>query len=302
MKSKSVNTLFNHNSLTNTASTTKNRATRLRTATASMHRRMKCVGIALALGLLTAILGASVADAQTITVTNQQFTSGLVLPGGDTLKTGCETETAQETIIDSAGTYTFLFWNVNGTAQFTPTATFCTGSTNGFATAWYVLNGDGNCIAPNCYVTTFAFDEKDNVALPSAEGTAVGLVSPNLQPDGAAAWVSPSDIVYTGEGESITAKSSLAVPPFAAQPFRYWQTVPYPQTTPPTATTPIGVVFQAAANTTSWVIAFYGPDPCQTLRNELTSCMEGPGEHGPLNCSGIGKMLAACEQEYREPQ
>lgn len=152
------------------------------------------------------------------------------------------------------------------------------------------------------YVSTFAFDLKDNVTLPSADGTPIGLVSPNLQPNGTPAWVSPSDTVLTGEGESITAKSSLAVSPFAAQPFRYWQTVPYPQTTPPTTPRPIGTVFQAAANTAPLVVAFYGPDPCQTPRNELASCLAGDGEGGKLNCAPIGKALAACEREYREPQ
>ena len=316
MESTSTNTLSNCNSLTaatsmNETSPPKNFATRVRTATlqASMQEKMKRVGISLAMGLWAAILGAGVANSQVVSVTNQQlpFNSSLntVLPGGDTLKTGCETETAQQTIIDAAGTYTFLFWNVNGSAEWTQTATFCTGTTNGFTTAWYVLDGSGSCAAPNCYVSTFAFDLKDNVALPIGDGTPIGLVSPNLQPNGTPAWVSPSDSVLTGEGESITAKSSFAVSPFAAQPFRYWQTVPYPpipQTTPPTPPTPIGTVFQAAANTSPLVVAFYGPDPCQTLRNELASCLAGDGEGGKLNCAPIGKALAVCEQEYREPQ
>jgi hypothetical protein len=309
MKNTSTNTLSNCNSLTATASMNqtgppKNFATRLRAATlhASRQQKLKRVGISLAMGLLAAILGAGFANAQVVAVTNEQFPLGGALPGGDTLKSGCETETAQETIIDTAGTYTFLFWNVNGSVQWSQTATFCTGATNGFATAWYVVNGSGNCKAPNCYVSTFGFDMKDNVALPIGDGTPIGLVSPNLQPDGTAAWISPSAIVLTGEGESITAKSSLAVSPFAAQPFRYWQTVPYPQTTPPTLPTPIGVVFQAAANATSWVVAFYGPDPCQTLRNELASCLAGDGEGGKLNCAPFGKALAVCEQEHREPQ
>jgi hypothetical protein len=301
MKNTSVNPLSNHNCLINMSSRGRTGPpVRRQCARADVRKGIKHAGIALVLGLLATILSASVANAQ-IVVTDQQFPGGAVLQHVDTLDTGCETEPAQPTIEEPTGTYTFLFWNVNGTVQWTSTVTFCTGATPGFATAWYVLNGGGNCDDPNCFVTTFAFDEKDNVALPTPDGTAIGLVSPNLQPDGAPAWTSPSSIVYTGEGESITAKSSLAVPPYAAQPFRYWQTVPYP-TTPATPPTPIGVVFQAAANSTSWVVAFYGPDPCQTLRNELASCLAGDGEGGKLNCAPIGKMLAACEQEYREPQ
>src|ERR1700729_2461359 len=167
MKSISTNTLSNCNSLTtaalmNRARPPKNFATRMRTPTlyASMQEKMKRVGISLAMGLLAAILGAGVANAQVVAVTNEQFPSGSALPGGDTLKRGCETETAQQTIIDTAGTYTFLFWNVNGSVQWSQTATFCTGAKNEFATAWYVFNGSGNCTAPNCYVSTFAFDMK----------------------------------------------------------------------------------------------------------------------------------------------
>jgi hypothetical protein len=79
--------------------------TRLRTATlhASMQEKMKRVGISLAMGLLAAILGAGVANAEVVAVTNEQFPTGSTLPGGDTLKAGCETETAQQTIIDTAG-------------------------------------------------------------------------------------------------------------------------------------------------------------------------------------------------------
>src|ERR1700733_6473738 len=206
MKSTSTNMLSNCNSLTAAATIDqtgppKNFATRLWTATlhASMREKMKRVGISLAMGLLAAILGAGFANAQVVAVTNAQFPMGGALPGGDTLKTGCETETAQETIIDTAGTYTFLFWNVNGSVQWSQTATFCTGATNGFATAWYVLNGDGNCTPPNCSVRTFGFDLKDNVALPVADGTPIGLVSPNLQPNGTPAWTSPSVYVLNGQ-------------------------------------------------------------------------------------------------------
>jgi hypothetical protein len=123
------------------------------------------------------------------------------------------------------------------------------------------------------------------------EGTAIALVYPNAPPN--PAWTAPSTTVNTSGPEAISANSSLAFPPNAAEPFRYWQQLGT------TTETPIGVVFNATLKDTAFVVAFYGPDPCQTLRNELNSCLEeGLGKA----CLPIGHALQICEQQNREPQ
>jgi hypothetical protein len=102
--------------------------------------------------------------------------------------------------------------------------------------------------------------------------------------------------VLTNDAENVTANSAIAFPPYKAEPFRYWQELG-------TSTeTPIGEVYAAGVNDTKWVVAFYGPDPCETIRKELESCLEGDGEGGKLNCTPFGKELQACEVEYREVQ
>jgi hypothetical protein len=75
---------------------------------------------------------------------------------------------------------------------------------------------------------------------------------------------------------------------------------PYWQQLGTSTETPIGVVYQAGKNSTAWVVAFYGPDPCQTIREEFQSCEEGDGEGGKLNCAPYGKELQACEVQNRE--
>ena len=63
---------------------------------------------------------------------------------------------------------------------------------------------------------------------------------------------------------------------------------------------PIGVVFNATKNSTALVVAFYGPDPCQSYREALQSCEEQDGEGGHLNCAPFGKALQLCEVQNRE--
>jgi hypothetical protein len=114
------------------------------------------------------------------------------------------------------------------------------------------------------------------------------LVTPNSP----VAWTgSPSTSVLTNSAESISAASALAFPHHASEPFRYWQELGS------STETPIGIVYQAAQNSTAWVVAFYGPDPCDFIRGEVQSCLEEPG----LNCSGLIKELQACETQNREP-
>ena len=238
-----------------------------------------------AMSTLVVIAGLGMANAQQVTVTYQVFPSGAVLDTN--VITSCDNATA-----DSFPGYTFLFWDNQGAnINWSPTVTICPGLTNTVATAWYQAKGGGGTCPPGCALTTFAFSIDNNVVLNN--GTAISYVTPNSP----VVWTSPSTSVDTDySAESISALSALAFPPYAAEPFRYWQQL---QTQ---TQTPIGVVYQASQDSTAWVVAFYGPDPCQIYREELQSCLYGDGQHGKLNCSLYSKELQLCEQQNREQQ
>lgn len=237
--------------------------------------------LSFAICILAVISGVCVANAQ-VTVNYQVLPDGPILSNNDV--NTCTSETA-----DTYDGYAFVFWDNQGTISWNKSVTVCPGSGKTLATAWYEATGPGNCPQTGCFVTTYAFSIDQGVFL--ANGTAIALVSPNSPPD--PAWASPSTTVNTSGPEAISAQSSLAFPPNAAEPFRYWQVLGT------TTQTPIGVVFNATENDTAWVVAFYGPDPCQALRNELNSCLEeGLGKA----CLPIGHELQICEQQNREPQ
>jgi hypothetical protein len=244
------------------------------------------IGISFALCILTVVAGAGIANAQQVLVSSVPFPSG---PSFDTnIIVGCDNATAPPI----AG-YKFLFWDNQGTISWENTVTICSGSGDTVANAWYLYQGSGNCPQTGCFVTTYAFSTDHNMVIGegAGAGTPIALVTPNSP----TAWITPSTTVLTNSAaESISAESALAFPPYAAEPFRFWQVLDS------TTTTPIGIVFNATLNDTAWVVAFYGPDPCQTLRNELQSCEEGLGEGGKLNCAPIGKALQACEVANRE--
>jgi hypothetical protein len=254
------------------------------------RRKMKTlnkISISFAICILAVIASVGVANAGEVTVNYQVFPSGPTLDSN--VITGCDTATA-----NTYAGYDFLFWDNQGTLSWTSTVSICPGSGNTVATAWYLATGGGPCPPSGCYVTTYAFSiDHDEVLTP---GTPIALVVPNSP----IAWTGPpsntvNTTVNTSEPESISALSSLAFPPYAAEPFRYWQQLNAPES-------PIGVVYQASENLPALVVAFYGPDPCQTDRNELQSCLEGAGESGPLKCGGFSKALIACEQKNREIQ
>jgi hypothetical protein len=141
----------------------------------------------------------------------------------------------------------------------------------------------------SCAISTFAYSTDYHEFL--ASGTPIALVTPNSP----VAWASGSTTVNTTYAvESISAKSALAFPPHSAEPFRFWQVMGT------TVETPIGVVYQASRDSTAWVVAFYGPDPCQLLRTELQTCEEEFG--GGKACAPFAAALRACEIQNRELQ
>jgi hypothetical protein len=211
------------------------------------------------------------------------------MPPSSTLDTnvigaGCESATA-----DTFPGYKFLFWDNQGTIAWTPTVEICVGSGNTTATAWYVPLGGGPCGPEGCAITTFAFSIDHDEFL--ATGTPIAMVSPN-SPE---VWPPGTTSVITQDApEAVSAFSVLAFPPYAAEPFRFWQVLGA------TTDTPIGIVYNAAQGSSGYIAAFYGPDPCQTDRTELQSCLEGVGPHGGLICGGFAKVLQACEKLNRE--
>jgi hypothetical protein len=238
--------------------------------------------ISFAVCILAVISGVGIANAQQVTVNYQVLPDGAIL--SNNVVTSCTPETA-----DSYTGYEFVFWDNQGTISWNTSLTVCPGSGNTIATAWYLATGGGKCPETGCFVTTFAFSIDHGVFL--TPGTPVALVSPNAPPD--PAWASPSPTVNTSGPEAISAESSLMFPPYPAEPFRYWQQLGT------TTQTPIGVVFNATLQDPAYVVAFYGPDPCQTLRNELASCLEdGLGKA----CLPIGHELQICEVLNREIQ
>ncbi|MFY9905810.1 MAG: hypothetical protein WAK62_11730 [Terriglobales bacterium] len=244
-----------------------------------------------AIGILAVIASVGIANAGEVTVSYQPFPSGA--PFDTNTISSCDSATA-----NSYAGYEFLFWDNQGTIVWTSSVSICPGSGNTVATAWYLPTGGGGVCPPaGCSLTTWAFSIDHNLVIgPEAgSGTPIALVTPNSP----VAWSgAPSTSVLTNQTESVSAQSALAFSTYAAEPFRWWQQLPV------SAETPVGIVYTAAQNTVSdtLAIAFYGPDPCQTLRNELASCLAGDGEGGKVNCSLFGKELHPCEVEYREIQ
>lgn len=244
-----------------------------------------------AIGILAVIASVGIANAGEVTVTYQPFPTGAAFDTNTI--SSCDAATAT-----SYPDYVFLFWDNQGTIVWTSNVNICPGSGNTVATAWYMYTGGGgSCPRAGCSLQTYAFSIDHNLVIGpyAGAGTPIALVTPNSP----VAWTgAPSTTVLTNQAESVSAQSALAFPPYAAEPFRWWQQLLV------TGETPIGIVYNAAQNNLSgtYAIAFYGPDPCQYLRNELASCLEGDGEGGKLNCSFYQKEILACEVEFREIQ
>jgi len=246
------------------------------------------IGMLVAMYLLTVAAGLGVAHAAEVTVKFKTFPDGATLDK-NVISAGCESATA-----DNFPDYEFLFWDNQGAIEWTKTVNICVGSGDTTATAWYLATCSGPCNCPpgeDCFsISTWAFSIDHDKIL--TKGTPIALVDP----DSPGVWSSGSQTVITSDGtEDVSAFSALAFPSYKAEPFRYWQ-----ELGASTATAP-GIVYQATLNETGIVVAFYGPDPCKSLEEELQSCLAGDdGPHGKLNCSAIGKSLQLCQQKNRE--
>jgi len=251
--------------------------------------------------VLTVIAGTGVANAQKETVKYVAFPTGNPALGGFVIDGGCVEDPAPETIPvlqtpatqpPTYVTYVFAFWNLNGLIRLDRTQTLCSEKTKKtHATAWYLKEGGGNC-TPNCppsFVTTFAFSDDHNESLPNT--TPIKSVAPNSGTP--PPWTSPSTTVLTNGPEAIAALPDISLASISkpgTEPFRRWAQVP--QTSPPT---PPSSVYQASTGSGAYVVAFYGPEPCQTLVNELAICGQEPGPgRAPGKCSDLALQLEAC--------
>jgi hypothetical protein len=275
-------------------------------------KALKKIGMHVAMYLLALSAGLGVAHAGQVTVKFKVFPSGSTFDK-NIISAGCESAKA-DNFADGADEYTFLFWDNQGEIQWTNTAEICVGSGDTNATAWYEITGGGGggCPETGCFIQTYAYSiDHDEFLKGSAKddylnGTPIALVSPNspeVWPGVAGPGANPDwQLVNTEDGtEDVSAFSALAFPKHKPEPFRYWQTVPYIPGSPDTPETPPGIVYDASLNDTSIVVAFYGPDPCAALEQELEACLaSGDGPHGKLNCTALGHEVQLCQKENRE--
>ena len=262
---------------------------------------------------LAVVLSAVAVSAQELTIQYWPFPTGkpllnpLTTGNAEKKIIGCVSDYTPPSpiykVVDKTKTdeYDFLFWNLDGTIRwYPPTISLCASAKatkTTFITAWYLLHGGGKgpCPPAGCVATIYGFSIDHNV--PLANGTPIQSVAPNTPPT--PAWVAGSTSVNTTGNETITAKSQLAFPPYGAEQFRYWMQLGLPPTAP---ATPAGPTFEAMVGTAPFVVAFYGPDPCQAQKEALANanCINLDCEHGPCpsTCKALQEALTACENKF----
>jgi hypothetical protein len=159
--------------------------------------------------------------------------------------------------VDPSVSDCFLFWNVNGSLYTTPTISFIVPEQDFNATAWYIQEVGG----PAPTVDTFLFSLVQDKELTE---TAISSVSP------ASAWPGPpATSVATNTSDTpptITASQFIA----DAGAFSSWL-VGSGNLTPAGRVLQDGGVGVAGGG---WAIAFYGPDPCDDIRQQLANISE----------------------------
>jgi hypothetical protein len=243
-----------------------------------------------ALVFLVFAASAAVCDAQTnnLTVNAVTFNTGAVLSEGISSvvvpEGGCgvATVTADSTFVDAYGNvYDFMFWNIDATPYSTEEVSFqtlCTSAST--ATAWFLELGTGGGPAA---ISTWAFSLNHNSVI--ANTTPIQSVTNGT-------WAGGSSTVVDTTG---TAPITITALPKIAGYGRFmdWQLVP-------DGPLESGSTLNFKPGSSAWEIAFYGipvPDPCETLRLELQSCLE---DLSGKACLPIGKALEFCESTYGE--
>ena len=142
--------------------------------------------------------------------------------------------------------YAFLYWDINGHLYAHPRATFVapTHLSSFAATAWYLLTSGGGPGGATS-VMTYGFSLPKDAPL---SGSPIASVAPS------SAWTPPSAAVSTSTSVTITATDALE--------FIRWLA--------PDATV-TGTALAAAAGVSTTAIAFDGPNPCQSIENDIAS-------------------------------
>jgi hypothetical protein len=173
--------------------------------------------------------------------------------------------------------YAFLFWDIAGHLYLRPRATFVAPSAPVFAaTAWYEFTGPGGP-GPTA-VTAYGFSLPKDAFLPSSP---IASVTPS------SAWAAPSNSVSTTTAVTITAVDPLE--------FVQWLA--------PDATA-TGAQLAAGAGVSTLAIAFYGPNPCQAIENELSGLSVAdfpppdPAKEMEVLVHALTLQLQACEAQH----
>lgn len=188
---------------------------------------------------------------------------------------------ASSSLSGKKGTYSFLFWDVNGKLRTTIGISVPTwkGEPAFSATAWYLFNPrcltPGHCGGGNANVRTVGFQADQNKRI---AGTPIASVSPASN-----GWKTPQTVVYTNASAvTITANNPLD--------FIYWRIFP-----PNPGVTAKGTALSAAQNSVAFAIAFYGPNPCHYISPPA------PGELGPGASAAAYQAAAKYDiEQYNE--
>jgi hypothetical protein len=241
---------------------------------------------------LVIVASAAICEAQTnnLTVNSLSFPTGQVLTEGIenvvVPEGGCgvATVTAVPSFVNSEGVkYDFVFWNIDATPYTTTEVNFETlCSSPSTATAWFLATGPGS--GPP-QVDTWAFSLNHNAVI--ANTSPIQSVANGTWSGGS------STVVYTTGTAPVTITAIPKISGYGR--FTAWEEIALPPS--PLAT---GSAFTVAADSSAWAIGFYGipvPDPCETLRLELQSCL---ADLSGKACLPIGKALSTCESYYGE--
>ena len=192
-----------------------------------------------------------------------------------------ETLTAPASIpgTTTGAAYAFLFWDIDGHLFTHRRATFYAPAHAAafFATAWYLQTGGSGGPGPTA-VTTYGFSLITDRTLP---GTPIASVAPS------SAWTAPSASVSTTTSVTITAANPLD--------FLRWLAAD---------ATATGTQLAVGSGISTTAIAFYGPNPCQSIENEIAALSvadfppPNPAKELQVAARALELQLRACEARH----
>jgi hypothetical protein len=160
--------------------------------------------------------------------------------------------------VDPSVSDCFLFWNVDGSLYTTPTISFVVPEEDFNATAWYIQEVGGPAASVQTYLFSLVQDKE-------LSATPISSVSPP------GAWPGPpATSVATDSSNTPVSITAIQFIPGAAA-FSSWLVGSG-------SLTPTGRVLKDAAvgvEGGGWAVAFYGPDPCDGIRQALDNLDPG---------------------------